>query len=383
MWLLEKNALEKFRQFVGYDIKPTQEQLAKFSEIEASTSRILNINDDKAIINVNGILTHKPDFFAMLFGGGNTTYTEITQALAVAERDKNIKSAEMRVDSPGGTVAGLFDAMEDISNFSKPINSVITNQAQSAAFGLISQTDSITATNKSISVGSIGVAVDIPVSDRFVSITSTKAPKKRPDVKTEEGREVVREELDAIHNLFVESIAQGRNTDSKTVNKEFGQGASFIASDALERGMIDAIETPLRVVNSETKTANGGVNPKVKTMDLETLKSQHPALYAAVFEAGFEEGIEEERDRVVSHLNMGESSGDMRIAIKAINEGSKMTSTLQSEYMSAGMKRSDMQARQADDPGSIETPELEESERDKKASDEILKLAKEKLGLEA
>lgn len=80
-------------------------------------------------------------------------------------------------------------------------------------------------------------------------------------------------------------------------------------------------------------------------MDLNTLRAQHPDVYAAAVE----QGVTQERDRVGAHLTMGNASGDMATAIKAVTEGSAMTASLQATYMAAGMNRRDQSNRQEDD----------------------------------
>ncbi len=84
-------------------------------------------------------------------------------------------------------------------------------------------------------------------------------------------------------------------------------------------------------------------------MDLETLKAEHPKLYAAILQTGIDTGITRERDRVAAHLTMGTQSGDMKTAMTAIEDGSEMTQKLQATYMAASMNRSDVDARNADD----------------------------------
>jgi len=75
-------------------------------------------------------------------------------------------------------------------------------------------------------------------------------------------------------------------------------------------------------------------------MDLAILKAQHPDVYAAV--------VQEERDRVVAHLIMGEKTGAMETAVAAIKAGHGMTQTLTAEYLSAGLDRRDITAAAAD-----------------------------------
>lgn len=77
-------------------------------------------------------------------------------------------------------------------------------------------------------------------------------------------------------------------------------------------------------------------------MDLDTLKAEHPETYRAALAVG----ASEERDRVTAHLTLGQSSGDMDTAIKAVEDGSEMTATLQAKYMAAGMRAGAMEDRE-------------------------------------
>ena len=80
-------------------------------------------------------------------------------------------------------------------------------------------------------------------------------------------------------------------------------------------------------------------------MDLATLKASHPDTY----KAAVAEGEKQERDRVSAHLIMGEASGDMVTAIKAVNDGEQMTATLNAKYMAAGFKKGALAGRAEDD----------------------------------
>ena len=354
MWLLENSVRRAIEQAQTAGITPTFEQQQSFeaSHITAFNdgggSRLLTIAGNSAEISVKGVLTKAPSFLAMIFGGGNTTYPEIISALAEADQDDNVTDATLAIDSPGGSFEGLFDTLEAVAKFSKPITAVISNVCASAAYAIASQADNINAVNHAVLVGSIGVAADIRLDENIVTITSTEAPNKRPDVTTEEGKAVVREQLDAMHDIFVDAIASGRNITTKEINTTFGQGATVLANEALKRGMIDTVAKPsLSNVNrpKHKTTAESGIKPEDKSMDLATFKTSHPDIYSAAVA----EGVIGERDRVVAHLTMGEASGDMPTAIGAINDGSVMTATLQSKYMAAGMNKKDGNARNDDD----------------------------------
>lgn len=370
MWLLESNTRDTIVQAEKSGFSPNAEQLTAFrSETsEEGGSGIMSIAGDTADISIKGVLTNVPNFMAMIFGGGNTTYSDIISAIAFAEQNETIKNIVLSVDSPGGQIAGLFNAVSAIASAKKPVKAVVANQAASAAFALVAQADEIVAANEATSVGSVGIRVDMGVDDDTVVITSTEAPKKAPDVRTEEGKAVVREQLDAFHNVFVSSIAKGRDTTIEKVNSDFGRGTMILAGEAVKRGMIDSVagsipqapsaastDGPAAVVPvlTDDTSATNGENKREVSMDIEKLRTEHAATFAAAVQIG----VSKERDRVSAHLKMGEASGAMDTATKAIAEGTAFASDLvQADYMAAGMKKSELAARVEDNPDDLEAP---------------------------
>jgi ClpP class serine protease len=385
MWLLQASVRLAIEQAQRNGAVPSAEQQARFEarfddfEDTQSQSRLLTVVDDKAEISVKGVLTKAPSFFAMMFGGGNVTYPEIISALAQADKNDKVKSATLAIDSPGGHVSGLFDALAAIESFSKPLKAVVSGTAASAAFAIAAKADSIVATNRSVGFGSIGIAVSAFVDENEVDIASTAAPKKRPDLTTEAGKAIVREELDAMHEIFAEAIAAGRNTTVENVNARFGQGATLLADAALKRGMIDTIAgSPAKPTKTTTTTtASGGTKPETD-MDLQKLKAQHPDVHAAAMQ----EGVAAERERVSAHLIMGEASGDMKTAITAAKEGTEMTASLNATYQAAGMNRTDKQNRQDDDSSASGASDNADDSDDTSASNTVADLVAANLGYE-
>lgn len=326
-WLLLK---ETFDAISAAEAKHAPGELSAAGEI-------MQTANGTATIEVRGVMTQRQSWFAQVFGGGNTTYPQIIDALGAAGSDGSVNSIVIKMDSPGGSVDGLFDAMEAVRTVGKPTRVEVANTAASAAYMLAAQADEIVATNPVARFGSVGVVVDSYVSENAVSVTSTNAPNKRHDLKTDAGRATLRAELDDVHDIMVAEIAKGRSTTVDTVNKDFGRGGMLVAAKAIDAGMIDRLET-------NTAPTRGGpinANEEESTMDLKTLKAQHPETFAAAKD----EGIAQERDRVGAHLTMGKASGDMDTAIEAVEGGSEMTATIQAKYLAAGMNKSDSQAR--------------------------------------
>jgi ClpP class serine protease len=374
-WLLKHEVLERLRVARALSaFQPTLEERARFevamreryAASDRDRPRNMQVAGDTASIEVDGVLTEKPDCFAMCFGGGNTTYESIRRALALAETDPAIKKIQLNVSSPGGEVTGLFETFAALESLTKPVN-VRASLAASAAFGLAAVAWHIEALTPASEFGSIGVAAHMFVAEDEIQIASTEAPKKRPDVRTEEGQAIVREELDALHEEFVKAIARGRSNATgeevtpENINADFGRGGVLLAAQAKKRGMIDRIATQPRRAPSGRRaestpgapdvapplsaTAADGGSAEEKTMDLETLKSQHPGLYAAVLG----EGEAKERKRVLAHLKAGKASGALDVAERAIASGASFSDEeIQSEYFTARLNKRDSDNRQGD-----------------------------------
>lgn len=243
MWLLDQQTfltLQRAEREAG----PTAEQRAQFIAqnhvAEGRTPKNMQIAGSAAEIRIEGILTKRADLLAYLFGGGNTTYASIREGLAIARTDPTIKSVTFLVDSPGGSVDGLFETLDTIKAFPKSIRVRAAN-ALSAAYAIAAVAGKIDATHAAASFGSVGVAASFFVSDNLVEIANTDSPKKRPDVRTDGGKAMVREYLDSIHELFVSAIATGRGVPATKVVSDFGEGGVLLAAEAKRRKMIDRI----------------------------------------------------------------------------------------------------------------------------------------------
>lgn len=370
MWLLETSAFQKLKQ-VSNNIVVTAEQQAKFEVRRddyhnTNIPMILTLNQSVATIKITGILTQEIDYFAYHFDF-NTTYREIISAIKSAEENNDIEEIILKIDSPGGNVNGLFGVVEALQKVEKPIITKVVNICCSAAFAIGAQSDKIITSNIASQIGSVGILASFYIEENEITITSSDAPKKAPDITTLEGVKIVKDQLDAMHKIFVDAIAFGRNTTSENINKNYGKGTTFLAQQALDAGMIDSIDS------MQKKSKKITLKTETK-MDIRTLKAQHREVYDAIFKLG----INEERDRVGAHLMMGKSSGDMETAFKAVEDGSEMTRTLQAKYLSAGMNNRDIENRTADNPASNNN-QSPDSEKDIGA--QVVALMEERIGI--
>lgn len=316
------------------------EARAEARDAPGQLPRGLTIAGDAAEVRVEGVLTKRPDFFAAFFGGGNTTYTAIRQALAVATTDPRVKSIVFAIDSPGGSVDGLFETLDAIAGAraSGKTMRVLADNALSAAYGIAAAVGHIDAVGRGSSFGSIGTAISFFVDPEVVTLTNTSSPDKRPDVTTPEGKSVVVKYLDQINDELVRAIARGRDVTAAAIAEGYGRGAAMTAPHALAAGMIDRIAT---------STPPRAVNRSIKAMTDEELAAAR-AEAARNVEAAEQRGTKLERDRVLAHLQMGEASGDLPTALESIRSGAAMTQELTAKYLTAGMNRADRSTRQAE-----------------------------------
>ncbi len=337
-WLLEPSTFQQLaaaRRDAAALSARAEEYVARVETRDGQAPSNLLIAGSTAEIRVEGVLTKRPDFFALFFGGGNTTYSDIRASLALAETTPGIKDVVLHIDSPGGSADGLIDTLDHIATFransGKKIR-VRAENAQSAAYGIAAAAGSIEAVGRGSTFGSIGTATSFFVFDSEVTLTNTDSPDKRPDVRTDEGKAVIVKYLDQLNHEFTSSIAQGRGVDLKEVVENYGRGASMTAPHAKRLGLIDKILT----------TAPRAVATKGKAMSEANPEARRDV------DAALQRGRDEERDRVLAHLTMGEAAGDLSIALEAIKSGAGMTLELNARYLSAGMNRSDRQRRQAE-----------------------------------
>lgn len=351
-WFILANTEKELTAARATHTPPTDWTPSALGERGSGEGKSYTLTDDVATITIRGVMTETPDWFAQYFGGGNVTYPQIISALREADADPRVKTVDIDLQSPGGSVAGSYEAFTALRDMSKPTRVLSGGSVASAAYMLAAQADTIVATSPMAMFGSVGVVVDAYLSDSVVSVTSTNAPDKRPDLKTEAGRATLRSNLDDIHDVMIKMVADGRGTTSETVNQNFGRGGMMLASKALESGMIDEVKTEL----APTRGGKIEATKQESTMDLKTLKASHPETYIAAVNEGKEAGKTQERERAAAHITMGEACGDMTIAMKNISEGAEMSANVNAAYMAASMKRNMQADRQDEAPAATDTP---------------------------
>lgn len=156
------------------------------------------------------------------------------------------------VDSPGGTVAGVVEAGEAITNAGIPTASFCYGLACSAAYWLTSGTNAIIAT-PSATVGNIGAILSWADCDAFwegMGITFKALVSEGADLKSTfhlEPNEVqiafLQESIDEAGAAFRAHVATGREAAGVTLDPEIWRGGWYGGQRAGSLGLIDDIGT--------------------------------------------------------------------------------------------------------------------------------------------
>lgn len=199
-----------------------------------------------AVIEINGPIVMGSDDF--LFEDLSSS-EDIVELIEKADENEMIKAIVLEINSPGGSAV----ASEEIANAIKKANKTsvawIKEAGTSGAYWIASSSDHIIANRMSIT-GSIGVIASYlgfsgfieehnVTYERLVSgnLKDMGSPLKE---MTQEERRLFQKSLEAIHNYFVEEVAENRGLSKKDVER-LATGQFFIGEEAKKLGLVDEL----------------------------------------------------------------------------------------------------------------------------------------------
>lgn len=225
---------------------------------------ILSISGDVATIKVKGVLSPDgPDCIDRFCGFSGTSYHKIIEA---CEKVGAVSEVRFITDTPGGTVKMVDETYYAIAKLRNSKRVVFENHGTIASAGmwLASAAHEIVATSPTVETGSIGVKVvgfDFTgaykeMGVKKVVVLSDNAPAKA-GLDSKDGIEEARKQVNALENIFISRVADGRGVTEDIVKKEFGRGGLLVASnpggdDAVSVGMIDRVDEGILCGVSET-----------------------------------------------------------------------------------------------------------------------------------
>ncbi len=204
-----------------------------------------------AIIPICGTLVYK--LGSMRPYSGMTGYDGIRANLSQALADPEVKAIALDIESPGGEVSGCFDLCDDIYAMrgQKPIWSILTEHAYSAAYAIASSTDRIILPRTG-GVGSVGVItmhVDFSkaLAKDGIVVTMIQFGDRKADFSeyhplSSEALERIQADVDTMGGLFVDLVARNRGITAAKVRGT--QAMTFLGVSGVDVGFADAVMAP-------------------------------------------------------------------------------------------------------------------------------------------
>lgn len=206
------------------------------------------------LIPVLGVITNRANMFSDISGGGGTSVEKLTSQFRQAVSDPSVKAIVLDVDSPGGSVDGVFELAQEIfeSRKRKRIIGVANTMAASAAYAICAAASDLVIVPSGVA-GSIGVFASHEdhskeldrqgVKISFISAGKYKTEGGPTEPLSEEARAHLQSQVSDFYCTFVRAVAQYRNDSQSNVRDGYGQGRVVTAAKAVKGNLADRVGT--------------------------------------------------------------------------------------------------------------------------------------------
>jgi signal peptide peptidase SppA len=183
----------------------------------------------------------------------DSDYAQIRQDVRRALADPSVRTIDLVIDSPGGSVLGLPECADAIhtANRVKPVRAFVSGIAASAAYWLASQASSITLT-PSGEVGSVGVLdihadISKALDNAGVKLTAVTAGEHKVERApftplTDVAKAHMQAGVNAWYSDFLSAIRRGRGA-RVSATSNYGGGRMLSAREAVAAGMVDFVSS--------------------------------------------------------------------------------------------------------------------------------------------
>lgn len=202
-------------------------------------------------IAFSGVITRQLD--SGFFGSIDPIESTLRQIRA-ARQDASVVGILLEIDSPGGEVTAADEIHRELMQFKQSrdgrvITALVHDMAASGGFYIALPADRIVAQPTAL-VGSIGVLLQtlniqglgekLGVTDTTIKSGRNKDMLNPFQPVDPEQVKLLQQSIDAMHDRFVDLVAQGRNVSAKKV-RPLADGRLFTAQEALDKHLVDAI----------------------------------------------------------------------------------------------------------------------------------------------
>lgn len=249
-WMLLPEAIEAVRRVLAAD--PAQWSLEALLRRRGEERQSpITVESGVAEIGITGVMTKGVGMMQLMLGGYSTS--ELTAAVEQAAADPNVGAIMLRVDSPGGSTAGLAELSDAIyaARRRKAVVAQVEGTAASAAYRVASQADAIYA-HRADRVGSIGTIIagyDVSRQAEMEGVKpviATTGPMKAlgfpGTVVTDDQRAYLQRQVETIQQDFDAELKRGRRLTDKQLER-VKSGEVWQASEAAALRLVDGVQT--------------------------------------------------------------------------------------------------------------------------------------------
>lgn len=270
IWAIEEGAWQEMVSIASGHNLSIEAIEASIGKMNNRAGNDYNIVDGVAVIPVIGPIVKYGNLFSSISGA--TSVTKLTRDFNSALENEDVKAILFEIDSPGGEANGINEFAEQIYNArgTKPIQAYISGQGCSAAYWVASAVDEGKVfLDETASAGSIGVAAvvkDDTAKEELEGIKTYKfvsegSENKRPNLDTDEGKDVVMESLNYMAQVFRAKVARNRSNDStsltvRDVIEKFNRGGTLMGEAAVKAGLADGISSYKEVLSNLTNKSD-------------------------------------------------------------------------------------------------------------------------------
>ncbi|WP_111639987.1 S49 family peptidase [Marinomonas shanghaiensis] len=284
------------------------------------TVRPYHIQNGAAVIPVHGSLTHR--FGSLRPSSGMTGYDGIRANIQMAQDDPQVKGIIYDINSPGGSVDGLFDLTDWAKEFvTKPTRAIVDPQACSAAqmFASVADLVTLSRTDRMGSIGAVSAHTDVSemMKGRGQKITLIAAGSRKVEgnpyeALSEEVYNSRKASLEDLRTMFVQTLVDNRGCDFNALMAT--EAAVLNAKQAVELKLADKIMSPADSLAEFIDQINptNGVIPMLKPdTNASVTESQSPQLDESAIRA---EATTAERARIKGIIMSAQSEGRVAMA---------------------------------------------------------------------
>lgn len=251
LWAIEEHRFSAMVERISR-MDLTQHVQANSPTFAASRgARSSSVSGQIAVIEINGAITK----YGSSLGDENGA-VGIRRLIRSAAADPDVDAIMLKIDSPGGSVAGIADVAADVRAAAgrKPVHAFIEDLGASAAYWIASQADRITANNGTALIGSIGVFSVLYDTSGEAAMRGVKANVVKSTGATHKGggawgTDLTGEQIahwqtiiDETQAMFSQAVSDGRKLSLDAVAK-LADGAIHHAATAEQLKLIDGIRT--------------------------------------------------------------------------------------------------------------------------------------------